>query len=284
MDLAGVGVRHLKVAKDFNLVFLHVPKTAGLSIKQAMEGWSDEMFEDVLADMPGHVELDMQSPFRGYLDHPELGSMHMDHIPLPVLRTHFPTAYKTISRAELFAVLRNPEERFLSAISQHLREFKNVGASHITDDLIRETAREMIGKVGGRGIFVDRHDIHFAPQSWFVEDPQAPLPARLFAIDRMDVLARWLTARTGKPIDMTTRNATVLPKSQFVPLHAVLTRLGKLVPRGLASKLRPLVLGLPMYRKSWSGSNFRFDSETRAFIADFYKRDFELYEAALRQN
>ena len=273
----------MKYAPAANLLFIHIPKSAGLTVKDAMSSWSRHLSAEVEADLGGGINSSKNDAFFGYGEHPVIGSIHAGHIPMQLVRQHMPNTYAIWKDARCFAVLRNPKERFLSALAQNLREYKNVGASHVSDQMMRDTAREIVGTIADMGMFADRHYIHFAPQSWFVEDADAPLAVEMFAMDRMDVLGAWLSRQSGEEVSFGASNTTVRPKSKFEAVHKALSGISSILPKGLRERVRPLVLQLPFYRKSSNAEEFQFDEDIEEFIQSYYARDWQLYREAQKR-
>jgi len=271
----------LQYAQESGLLFIHIPKTAGLSVKEAMAPWSISLTEGAMAEIDGDPASDKSEKFGGYASHPLLGPIHLGHIPLIHLREYFPKTHAIHKRAKCFAILRNPKERFLSAISQNLREYRDVGASRISTQMLLDVGREMMNALPGLGKFADRQYIHFAPQSWFVEDEVEPLNVTYFTIDDMDGLARWMGEVAQRPISFGSRNTTVRPKAKFEKVHGALVGIGSWAPRWLRSAARTAILKLPFYQKSSNAEEFMFDDEVEQFIREFYARDWHLYRAAL---
>lgn len=271
----------MRYAPDSKLLFIHIPKAAGSSVKRVMKDWSRvpeaEMGADINVDLTGRL----LEEFHGYVEHPTVGSVNYAHIPLPVIREHFPATYKLMQDAECFAILRDPKKRFISAVSQHLREFHDVGATHVTAEMISTMARDLVEKVKGQDLIVSPELMHFARQSSYIEDPGHDLPVKVFAIERLDLLKAYLASKTGHDINFEKKNATVRPASGFGGLHKSLAKVGKLVPGKVRNTVFKQMLKTPLYSKSWKSSDIKLDDEILTFIDGYYARDFELHKAAM---
>ena len=270
----------MRYAPESNLLFIHIPKAAGSSIRRAMEPWSRTLDAELGADI-GQPDLDLtEKDSRILITHPVVGQLHHAHIPMPIMREHFPVTHKLVMGAEKFAVVRNPKQRFMSAVSQYLREIKGVGASHITGPLVRETAREVIGQIADMELIVDHRYTHFSKQSSFIEDPAMPAEVQVFSMERLGLLQDYLRERTGHEITLASTNATVRPKAGFAAIHKAMAVVGKLAPRAVRAKALMLFFKLPFYSRSWNSSDVEFDADVLTFIDEYYARDWELHRAA----
>ena len=113
----------MKYSADQKLFFVHIPKCAGLSIYRGLDAIAEFPWASFARDnKEAEAALrDRVTPF-GYT-HAELGEIHQAHIPLAILARDFPETFALLEHSTSFAVLRDPRDRFISALRQHLREF-----------------------------------------------------------------------------------------------------------------------------------------------------------------
>src|SRR5215468_7000541 len=107
------------ICDDRQFAFVHIPKCAGTSIRRALRQ----------ADTTGEA-------FFRIADHPVMGLVHLAHLTLADLAEHYPDTLAQIARYRSMAIVRDPVERFYSAVFQRLREFKEVPQSAISPSLI----------------------------------------------------------------------------------------------------------------------------------------------------
>src|ERR1700744_524201 len=107
------------ISDPHRFVFVHVPKCAGTSVRRALRAidTSDGQFWRIG-------------------EHPEMGAVHFAHLTLPDLARYFPETLAKIRDYQSMAIIRDPRDRFFSAIFQRLREFRGIGQSVITPEMI----------------------------------------------------------------------------------------------------------------------------------------------------
>ncbi len=101
----------MPIDRTRSVLFIHIPKTAGTSIEQALGIWGDWRVED-------------RDTLFGQISSPDLlaaglGSSFLQHLTLAEVRTHF----EQPSRPFTFSIVRNPWDRLLSVyhrIDPHL--------------------------------------------------------------------------------------------------------------------------------------------------------------------
>lgn len=263
---------------DHRLFFIHIPKCAGTSINHALEDFASVPTEAISRDLDTELPSVIEDGRQMYFDHSRLGPIHLGHVPLPILRREMPETHGLLRRSFAFAVLRDPRSRFLSAVAQRLREFEDVGATRIDNEAMARGAQEAIDWLKGRGRFCDRSRIHFAPQSWFIEDEGDEIDFTLFSVSQMPQLAAWLSRMCKKPIQIGSDNRTVRPKGRYRWMHRTMAGAAKTVlPQRLRSRIAPLAFRLPIYASSASAfGTLRLPASAERFITDYYARDWAL--------
>ena len=123
-------------------------------------------------------------------EHPEMGAVHFAHLTLHDLARYFPETLAKIRDYQSMAIIRDPRDRFFSAIFQRLREFRGIGQSVITREMIEAEARTVKSYLESDPERLDLEHVHFNRQCDFIELGGQPVVHRLFSLDRMGDAAR----------------------------------------------------------------------------------------------
>ena len=185
------------------LVFLHIPKTAGSSIEQAL-GLFGPWDQQNLATGFGLIQS------RDLLAR-QLSSNFLQHLTLSELEALFPDA---LAGAELFTVVRDPWQRLLSS-------FRNPDPD-LANYYRYRTHRELSALSLADYIDVARwlpHP-HFKPQLSLVAAAGSDGPdprVRVFHHDNLAALETWLSQHCGQPIQLPRHNPARRPLPQLAP-------------------------------------------------------------------
>ncbi len=276
----------MKYSADQKLFFVHIPKCAGLSIYRGLDAIAEFPWGSFARDnKEAEAALrDRVTPF-GYT-HAELGEVHQAHIPLAILARNFPETFALLEHSTSFAVLRDPRDRFISALRQHLREFENVGALSITDDMLRDAAARICDWLEAHEEFADLRYIHFARQTDYLMLDGRQVVDELFALEQLPQLEDWLHRTYGVPrfLEQST-NQSRQPKRWFRHVQPAVRALSRsALPRPLRAALRPLWLKSGVYESaSQNYGDIDLGTATEAFIAKRYAEDARLHAATLRR-
>src|SRR6185503_15431882 len=137
------------ICDGLQLAFIHIPKCAGTSIRRALAPFDS-------------TRLD------GYFDFPDGGRQHLHHLPLAVVKRHLPEIFTRIERYESYAVLREPRERFASALLQYLRSFRGLRPGRGDPGLFQAQGRELCRRLAASDAAREPELMHFIPQRDFV--------------------------------------------------------------------------------------------------------------------
>ena len=268
----------MRYSDEHSLAFIHIPKCAGISVMKSLE--------ETMRRPNAERELDRGDSWAEKMLHPELGYIHWAHLPVPYLRTHFPATYGLIASGRSFAILRDPQARFISAVGQRLREFLDVKAEEITQQRIVEEAERTAEWLQNLEVFCDREFIHFAPQLWFVEDGTGVTgkgqPTTLFAIERLDQLEAWLSEALGATIEIEQHHVSYSAKNEYQSLHKAIASTGRtMVPKAVRKALTPVLHKLPMYKKS--STKYQLPDHLVKFVNSYYEKDRLLHRRILAE-
>lgn len=176
------------ISDTYRFAFLHIPKCAGTSVRRALtpyNQWSQ-------AGPPWTKE------------HPDLGLLDYGHIPLFVLRDHFPGAFRSVMDYWSFGVIRNPYDRFASSVSQRMTISSSAPLRHRS---LREYKAALSQSIDYLSRYPDQRHllppdyIHFQRQvDYTTLDEKAAITA-IYTIDTIDQLLHDVAKRIGDDLD-----------------------------------------------------------------------------------
>lgn len=268
-----------------NLFFIHIPKCAGMSVRRALTEAGGDDWSAVAADLGVSPEEAARVTERGNgFDHPRLGLVHPAHLPLPLIAEQMPRTWAALSGAQAFALTRAPRARFVSALLQRLKEFKDAGAIRADDPQVAAEAARVCDWLDGRGPFADIEYIHFARQTDYVENAGVRVVENLFPVERTDALARWIAGATGLEIAITHDHARRQPKPWARAIQPAARFAGRnLMPRALKKALHPVWTGSKLFDSAAKGYGaVDFGADVERFVAEYYVADAALHDEAAR--
>jgi hypothetical protein len=260
-------------------VFVHIPKCAGSSVRSQVRRCD-----------PDHVSMgDVHA-------HPILGRIDYGHVPLGALRAHFPEEYAAVRDLTAFAVLRDPLERFGSALRQTLWRYEGRPMTAIPPAELRDTTLRMLDDVAADLDRVARDPeavpaqrmVFFARQDGFLHDlglEGAPrLVEHALPMELVPDLIAHLGRRSGVALDAGARanqNVDLKVRALGGPAYALNGALRRVLPAGLHGRIKGAALRLLSSGRSAAEASGVLDlPEIRAFVAERYDRDARLHAAA----
>ena len=174
------------------LFFLHIPKTAGTSIEQAMGlygAWNKENLDTVFGLIQSRDLLALN-----------LSSNFLQHLSLIELESLYP---REMAKATLFTVVRDPWQRLLSSFRNPDPDLANYYRFRTHRELSELNLAEYIDLARWLP-----HP-HLRPQVDFLlasngkcVDPRV----QIFHQEKLNALAEWLSQQSGTPINLTRHN------------------------------------------------------------------------------
>jgi hypothetical protein len=262
-------------------VFVHIPKCAGSSVRSQVRRCDAD-----------HISMGDVAV------HPVLGRIDYGHVPLGALHAHFPDAYAAVRDLPAFAVLRDPLERFGSALRQMLWRYEKRPMTAIPSAELRETTLRMLddiaadlARVAGDPHAVPSHKlVFFARQEGFVFDLGLESRPRLvehaLPMELVPDLIAHLGRRSGVSLDAGARanqNVDLKIRALGGPAYAVNGMLRRVLPERLHARVKAAALGLLSSGRSAADASGVLDMpEVRAFVAEHYIRDTVLHTDALK--
>jgi hypothetical protein len=253
------------ISDAHRLTFVHIPKCAGVSVKQPLRA----------IDSTGGY-------FSRIGDHPVLGRVHFAHLTLRDLADHFPDEWVKLRTYRAFAVVRDPGERFISAMFQRLREFKGLNQSDITPARIEAEADEVIRYLERTPDRLDLEHVHFNRQTDYLDLDGVRLVDDLFAIEDMARLVAYVAAHTGIAVEEERQNrSTELRSGRMKPLvRALKTPYFALVPYPVRNALRARMERAGLYGAVAKQQMIVPGGRLAGFISVYYADDLRLHAAA----
>jgi len=252
----------------YGFAFVHVPKCAGSSVRRQIEACDPE-----------------NTVFGRVGQHPVLGKIDYGHIPLSVLREHFAETYDFLLRNDCYAVVRDPLARFGSAVRQTLWAYqKKPMTLYSRQELREETARIMEDLAKDIDALPHRLTF-FQRQQDFIRDRDQTVVQNVYAIDHVDQLLEEIGARVGQQLDPQMRanqNVSLRYKSIGGIAYRINDLLFRYAPKGLHETVKKAALPVLAKKKDAASESGILDlPEVRAFVADHYAIDSEIYRDAL---
>lgn len=266
---------------DYGFSFVHIPKCAGTSLRRELSEAAS--FPQIAVEEDGRVASieRLPGPHDHRVRHELLGRIHLDHLPLTVLKAEFPATFRLMFSVPSFAICRDPRDRFISGVRQRLREFKDIGATEITEDLIRVEAEEVCNYLDTNATGYALDYIHFTPQSDFVVLEGEQIVRHVFALHQLQQVRDWLETEFGAPLqDAEKANQSVQPKGWYKNIHGWAHPLyQRLIPKSVRKAVFPILRNSAMFAPA-DGGTIDLGSDTEVFIARYYEKDTALYQAA----
>ncbi len=264
------------ISDTHRFAFVHIPKTAGSSIRHAL--------------MP-YDQRRARYYDRMVADHPGLGRVDHHHLPLAVLAAHFPDDFACLRDYRSYAVTRDPIERFPSALAQRLLMYRGKRLEELDN---AETAVEIdlvldrLGRHDSAAPITDPEFVHFARQVDYTHLDGVQVVQRILPLDATETMLAELQGLIGERLETKVVNR----RMQFA--NPALNRMSSGLQRRLEAAI-PLSVWLPvshrirdtframgLFYSSTSRPKPVFRSETvTAFIAEHYVADFELHRRAV---
>lgn len=254
------------ISQKHQLGFIHIPKCGGTSIKH--------LFAEI---------DDTETRFAGQFTHPELGRVFLGHLPLWALRDHYPELFEAMRGYRLFAICRDPYDRFESAISERMQLLHHKRINDFGYPEVVDFTASVIEKIKAQDRIVAADLCHFIPQSDFVFLDGQRIVGQVYPLAQINRLIAALSEATG-----------IAAVTDFQANQTLNFRIKKSegLLRRLSGRSRKL---LPVRFHSWAkrqgkqlltrgGSQYegfsRRDPKLSDFIQSFYAQDFHLLDTA----
>lgn len=258
------------VNRQRNFGFVHIAKCAGSTIRQQLRD---------LDDLGGRFYRTMQ--------HPELGRINANHLPLSVLASSFPEDLAALRAVTSYTVTREPMDRFVSGVSQLVRDRGREPAELSRDEIVA-AADDVIAHMESAPDLPELSYTLFARQAVYVDLDGARVVDHVFPMESLGALFDTLEREHGLAL---IRDRVWNPTVTYrVPASAgLLKRLKDVAKRALPvdayARVRDLGVqlfttkGVPKLEETLRGS-----SRVAGFVRDFYGADAALHREALERH
>jgi hypothetical protein len=253
------------ISKSHDFGFVHIPKCAGSTIRQQLRE---------LDDLGGRFYHTMTLP--------ELGRINGNHVLLKVLERHFADDLAALREVTSYAILREPQERFISAVAQYLRSNVREPSELSEREILAETGKIMAALRADPDQRVARNTI-FYRQADYVYLHGERVIDHLYPMDDLAPLFDRLEARHGLSLERdTVWNPTVtyrIPGSSG-GIKRVKDVARRMLPTRAYGSVRDLGVRLLTKRGvAQLDAALLGSAEVREFIATHYAGDIALYRA-----
>jgi len=172
------------ISDRHRFAFVHIPKCAGMSLRTALSRYDDTA---------GRYDRRLD-------DHPAYGRLDYTHLPLDLLAEIEPDDYGRLVRYAAFAVVRDPMERFQSALNQRAKMYLGTELSRLeTAELHAEIDRAIAYLAEEPRVPAPEH-VHFTRQAAFIRHGGRQVVEHVFALERLGDLVAALERVIGAPL------------------------------------------------------------------------------------
>ena len=254
----------------YRFVFIHVPKCAGTSVRAAVA--------------PYH---DADSRFlKGVELHPDLGEIDFRHLPLGLLRDIDPEAFEKLKIYDSFALIRDPFQRFRSALAQRTKMYLGKEFAQLDQVDIRAEIDRVIDYLKSEPRVIAPEFIHFSRQSDYIGVDGVQLVRHVYPLERLDLLGAALGRHIGTDeLQIGHANKTTVfrhPQLKHL-LRGGSAAARRVLPRALHEALR-VHARRKLMRPGGTAPLPAFDHPAvQAFINSYYAADIALYRDVLRR-
>lgn len=258
------------VIDDKRYIFQHIPKCAGTTLRKwIIDGYGADV------------------RIMGVIDHPETGKVETAHLPLKFTKAIFPEVLEKFRSYQSTAILRDPFDRFVSALGQYLREFHAQNIHLMETPALQKAVSELIQRLRAGDQHRDYRLMHFYTQASFVEDEGERLITTLYPIESVGQAARDI----GRILDLNAaRVQTQNERKEFrlravgAPARAADRMARRVLPEKVWRRSRNIAIARLMKPKRGPADTVFAVPGCRDFVAEHYARDIELYEMVRPQH
>jgi hypothetical protein len=249
------------VSDRHRFAFIHIPKSAGTTVRNTL----------------GAID-DYDGFFARKVDHPAMGLVDLSHIRLVDIADHYPEVFVKLLEYQCCAIVREPEERFMSSIFQRLREFHGIDQSVMTDARIKQEIQAVTEFLATAERRLPLDYVHFMPQVFYVDHEGKRIVKNLFAISAFHDAAIFVQQTTGIVFDAGHRSnsSAALRYRALRPVVRVLKKPYNLLPQTWREALRTKLIAHGVLANQTAASLAMLD-EVRPFLTRYYAQDYALY-------
>jgi hypothetical protein len=259
------------ICPSHRFVFVHIPKCAGTSIRLQLRSCDDQ-----------HIFMGRTG------QHPVLGTLDYAHIPLRHLHTHFPDAYQSLQDFDSFAMVRDPLERFGSALRQVLWQYEKRPMTLIPPQEVRDRTLEILDELAPCLDDPPHRFVFFTRQIDYVDDQGQRVVKNLIPITLTAELLTYFSHRSGVALDAgrhSNRNVDLRIKGGAGRLaYRVNAALRRSLPERAHARIKGAMLKVLARKTSAAQSSGLLDmAEVKHFVAHHYAADIDLFKKVMQR-
>lgn len=171
------------ISHEHRFSFVHIPKCAGTSLRGAISPLTQP-----------------EDRYWLYEDLEGVGRVDIAHMPLWFMAERFPEAYRALRDYRSYAVIRDPQARFLSSVAEHFRNFQSGRAEQMPRSRVRSKVMAIMEKLRWTRRLIDHEYIHFTPQVDFVRHEGEQIVEALYPVEEIPTLLEDLSAHVDQPL------------------------------------------------------------------------------------
>jgi len=260
------------VSDQHKLLFVHIPKCGGTTIKT------------VLRPIDTRRER-----FQNWdiTDHPVLGRIDYGQLPMAIIRGHFPDKFALFNTYRSFALVRDPMRRLCSAVNHRLKVVKRSPLTSLDQTTLQTEADEAIA-------LLERHKgdamlptslIHFTRQWDYVALEGQMMVSDIFPLSHLEMMLQAMSKHAGRNLSPPPRTeAVAYGNARLARLDALVQPLLKrMLPRSawkplfVSAKRGLMAAGLLSPEKADRLDQF-LSPDQRQFIQAYYEKDYGLLD------
>lgn len=250
------------------VVFIHIPKCAGTSIRRVLGKF--DSYEGKWANAKS--------------EHPELGRIDMGHLPLSILREYFPREYIKVQSYHSLAVLRDPYARFPSSLYQRLKMYGEKPVEQMSKAELNAALEETIALLSAcsLGKCLPYDYIHFQRQTTYIFDQERQLVDNLYTMENLEALFQKLSDLTGVSVGLEEETSIGHSRVYKTNVRRALGNLIKPLYTPEVQKFIPATTKARIVRALYKPANQKFSdllqtNMVRDFVTSYYAEDIDLY-------
>jgi len=230
---------------------------------------------------------------KGRSTHETLGEVDYHHLPLNVLRTHFPHAYELLETYPSYALTRDPMERFCSGVVYQFHQIKGNPRNGLTPETFKKEAEEIVRLLEGSvdDLMLPSKIIHFTAQSKYIKIDNEIKIGNIYKIEEMEKMFDDISLHIGKSIRWSKSGQSLKYRSRHIAKaddyaqKIVKTALPRRVWKPAFSLIKSSFERIGILEKEFTNE---FKSYIRKsdvdFIYEYYRSDFDLHNGKNKNN
>lgn len=219
------------------------------------------------------------------MEHGGYGKIDFTHLPLPRLLDIAPDDFEKLRTYQSFAIVRNPRERFFSALAQRLKMYDQRELAQMQSAEVEESALRVIEALHQPSNRFAYEFIHFTPQEDFINLDGERLIKNVYPITDVASLLADISNLTGSPLDFAgKKNPTTVFRSGSTKVVALAGKrvVETILPSALSDPIRRFARRKLMKPVQHREQNYISHPEIVRFISSYYAEDQKIFNEVLQ--